>query len=278
MNHPLRDRSVHGSQKRNATASYVQNVTDYDAGERSTPYALHMIRRLLPNAIVVACVSLAWPSVAAEEDIVTGLTNTGLGMFIIAVAGALLITLLFRASATQLARIVTGQIGKRKIRKVLNARSADVIEDFILPGAYGGLTHIDHAILTSGGILCIQTKHYNGVVFGEPDEPQWTNVDGIQRRKFLNPLIQNAGRTRALQKVVPDVPVASLVVFTGSIQFTSTLEPNVIHVRDLDSYIARFVFGPCKVDDWHAVWMTVKASALTDDETRKDFDAQLSFS
>jgi hypothetical protein len=237
-----------------------------------------MIRQTLPNAIVFACVTLAWPSIAAEEEIVTGLSNTGIGMFIIAVAGALMITLLFRASATHIARIVMERIGKNRIRKILKARSAEVMEDFILPGAYGGLTHVDHAILTSGGILCIQTKHYNGVVFGGPDEPQWTNVDGIQRRKFLNPMIQNEGRTRALRNVVPKVPVESLVVFTGAVQFTSPRESNVIHIRDLESYISKFVFGPCKIDDWHAVWMTVKAAALTDEESRKDFDAQLSFS
>lgn len=237
-----------------------------------------MIRRLLPNAIVVACVSLAWPSVAAEQEVATGLGNTGIGMFIIAVAAALLFTLLFRASATRVARMVTTRIGRRRIRRILGARSQDVVEDVILPGAYGGLTHIDHAILTSGGILCIRTKHYNGVVFGEEDEPQWTNVDGVQRRKFLNPLIQNEGRTRALRKVVPGVPVSSLVVFTGSIQFTSPLPQNVIHVRDLESYISKFVFGPCKVDDWHAVWMSVRGAILTDEDSRKDFDAQLSFS
>jgi hypothetical protein len=152
------------------------------------------------------------------------------------------------------------------------------MDDFILPGAYGGLTHIDFAILTSGGILCIQAKHYNGVVFGGPEEPQWTNVDGIHRRKFLNPMIQNEGRTRALQNAAPNVPVANLVVFSGSVQFTSPLEKNVIHVRDLNSYIAKFVFGPCKIDDWDAVWLTVKAAALTDEDSRKDFQAQLSFS
>ncbi|HEX9851796.1 MAG TPA: nuclease-related domain-containing protein, partial [Woeseiaceae bacterium] len=153
-----------------------------------------------------------------------------------------------------------------------------ILDDFMLPGAYGGLTHIDHAVLTSGGILCIQTKHYNGLVFGNADEPQWTNVDGMHKRKFLNPLIQNEGRSRALKKVVPDVPVANLVVFTGSVQFASPLEKNVIHIRDLKNYIARFVFGPCKISDWDAVWLTVRAAALTDEESRKDFRAQLSFS
>ena len=237
-----------------------------------------MIRRSLPYACSIACVTLAWPSVAADEEVVTGLTNTGIGMFIIAIAAALLITLLFRASATHVTRTATRKIGKSKVRKILNARSADVLDDVLLPGAYGGLTRIDHAILTSGGILCIQTKHYNGIVFGDADEPQWTNVDGVVQRKFLNPLIQNEGRTRALRKVVPKVPVASLVVFTGAVQFTSVPEKNVIHVRDLDTYIAKFVFGPCKIDDWDAVWMTVKAAALTDDDSRRDFEAQLSFS
>ena len=237
-----------------------------------------MFRRLLPYAITSASVTLAWPSIAADDGVVTGLTNTGIGLFIIAIAAALLVTLFFRASATHVARIVTQKLGEARIRHILNARSANVLEDTILPGAYGGLTRIDHAILTSGGILCIRTIHCNGIVFGDADEPQWTNVDGIRRRKFLNPLIQNQGRTRALQNIVPDVPVASLVVFTGAVQFTTLPEKNVIHVRNLDSYIARFVFGPCKIEDWDAVWMTVRAASLTDEESRKDFNAQMTFS
>lgn len=241
-----------------------------------------MIRRLLPYLLSSAATLIVVPSVAADGTpgaaVVTGLGNTGIGLFIIAIAGALLLTLMFRASATHVARIVTEKFGNRRIHKILNARSPDMLEDFILPGAYGGLTHIDYAILTSGGILCIQTKHYNGIVFGGADEPQWSNVDGVRRRKFLNPLIQNQGRSKALQNIVPDVPVANLVVFTGSVQFTTPLAKNVIHVRDLNSYIAKFVFGPCKIDDWDAVWLTVKSAALTDEETRKDFRAQLSFS
>lgn len=248
-----------------------------------------MIRRLLsvlPVWLVATPVfaSGAEPTAAVDTaaesatEVVTGLTHVGPAMFVIALACALLLTLLFRASATHLAKLVTARIGKRRIRRILQQKSKDVLEDFILPGAYGGLTKIDNAILTSGGIICIQTKHYNGVVFGGPDEPQWTNVDGIRRRKFLNPMIQNEGRTKALQKAVPKVPVANLIVFTGRVQFTSPLEKNVIHVRDLNSYIAKFVFGPCKIKDWDAVWMTVNAAALTDEETRKDLSAQLSFS
>lgn len=234
---------------------------------------LKPVRTILTSAPLVAL-----PSLAADAEIQTGITSAGPAMFIFTIAGALLLTLIFRSTANHLARLVTARVGQWRIRTALDKRSPDVLHDFILPGAYGGLVKVDHAILTAGGILCIQSKHYNGIVFGGEDEAQWTNVDGVKRRRFLNPLIQNEGRRRALQKVVPDVPVANLVIFTGSVDFTSAPPNDVIHVRDLESFVAKYVFGPSKIEDWDAVWLTVKAAALTDVDTRKDLQAQLSFS
>jgi len=220
---------------------------------------------------------LALPAFAADGEFQTGITGVGPAKFLFTLAAAILLTLIFRSSANHLARFVTAKIGQWRIRAALKKRSPDVLHDFILPGAYGGLAKVDHAILTAGGILCIQSKHYNGVVFGGEDEPQWTNIDSVNRRRFLNPVIQNEGRTRALRKIVPDVPVANLVIFTGSVEFTTPPPKNVIHIDQLESYIARYVFGPSKIDDWHAVWLTVNAAAMTDENTRKDFQAQLGF-
>jgi hypothetical protein len=230
------------------------------------------------RTIAVSVPLIAMPALAADGTFQTGITDVGPAMFLFTLAAGLLLTLIFRSTANHLARFATAKIGQWRIRAALAKRSPDVLHDFILPGAYGGLAKIDHAVLTAGGILCIQSKHYNGVVFGAEYEPQWTNVDGVKRRRFLNPLIQNEGRTRALQKVVPNVPVANLVIFSGSVEFTTPPPKNVIHVDDLESYVAKFVFGPSKVDDWHAVWMTVTAAAMTDEDTRKDFQAQVGFS
>jgi len=226
--------------------------------------------------IVAASLSLiALPALAAQPAVTTGITNVGPAAFLFTIAAALLLILVFRSTARQVMRIVTGRIGAFRIRRVLEARSPDVLHDFILPGAYGGLTKIDHTILTAGGILCIQTKHYNGIVFGGENEAQWTIVDGTLRRRFLNPIIQNEGRTRALQNVVPDVPVANVVVFTGAVEFPTPPPKNVIRVAALDSFIAKFVFGPSKVKDLNAAWLTVKSAALTDEATRKDLQAQI---
>jgi hypothetical protein len=231
----------------------------------------------LARTILTSAPLATLPSLAADAEVETGITSVGPAMFIFTIAGALFLTLVFRSTANHIARFFTARVGQRRISKALDKRSPDVLHNFILPGAYGGLVKIDHAILTAGGILCIQTKHYNGIVFGGEDEAQWTNVDGVKRRRFLNPIIQNEGRSRALRQVVPDVPVANLVIFTGSVDFTSAPPSNVIHVRDLESFVAKYVFGPSKVKDWDAVWLTVKAAALTDEESRKDLQAQLTF-
>jgi len=233
---------------------------------------LNPIRRIITSTPLVAM-----PALAADAGTQTGITSVGPAIFLFAVAGALLVTLIFRSTANHVASFITGKIGKVRIRAALAKRSPDVLHDFLIPGAYGGLVRIDHAILTAGGILCIQSKHCNGIVFGSADEAQWTNVDGVRRQRFLNPLIQNEGRRRALQNVVPDVPVENLVIFTGSVQFTSAPPRNVIHVSQLKSFVEKHVFGPSKIKDWQAVWLTVNSAVLRDAAARKDFAAQINF-
>lgn len=215
---------------------------------------------------------------AGVAGIATGVSFSGLSAAVIVVACALLLVLLLRGSAGIVVQTVGRALGRRRLRRALCRRSAEILEDFIIPGAWGGLTKIDCAVLTSGGILCIQTKHCRGVVFGSEHEPQWKNVEGSRQRRFLNPVIQNAGRTRALQKIVPDVPVANLVVFTGPAQLTAPQVRNAIRLHDLDGYVAKFEFGPSRVKDWDGVWLTVQSAALTDEGSRRDFRAQLSFS
>ncbi len=251
-------------------------MTCYDTRVDRQPYARAML--LIFRTLLSSLPLIALPALAAVDSVEKGITNVGPAMFIFTLAAALLLTLIFRSSTSHFTRFLTAKIGRFRIRRALLARSKDVLHDFIVPGAYGGLAKIDHAIMTAGGILCIRTVHYNGIVFGAEDEAQWTNVDGVSRRRFLNPLIQNEGRTRALQQIMPDVPVANLVIFTGSVEFTSDMPKNVIRVDSLESFIAKFIFGPSKIEDWHAVWLTLNAAVLSDEATRKDFAAQINFS
>jgi hypothetical protein len=230
------------------------------------------IRRIVTGTPLVVV-----PAVAADAGVPTGITSVGPALFLFTIAAALFLALLFRSAADHVVNWATSRIGLRRIRRALAKRSKDVLHDFIIPGAHGGLAKIDHAILTSGGILCIESKHCNGIVIGGEDEAQWTNVDGVRRRRFLNPLIRNEGRRRALRRIVPGVPVDNVVVFTGSVEFTAAPPKNVIRVDQLESYIAKHVFGPSRIEDWEATWLSIESAILRDEAARKDFDAQISF-
>jgi len=241
-----------------------------------------MIRRLLPYSLSCAGTLIVLPSIAAnrtgEVEVTAGLASTDIGMLVIAIGGALLLTWICSISTTRIARMVTDRRDRRRLLGILQAASTKLLHDFILPGAYGGLTRINHGVLTPTGVFCIQTKRYHGTVSGEADDPQWLHVDGNHRKTFLNPLIQNEGRTRALQNAVPGVPVANLVVFMDTASFATPMEDNVIHLRDLENYMANFTFEPCAATDLSETWPHLNIAVLTDEESRKDFNAQLSFS
>ncbi len=233
---------------------------------------------LIVRTLLSSLPLIALPALVAADSADIGITSVGPAMFVFTIAAALLLTLIFRSTTSHFTRFLTARTGRFRIKRALLARSKDVLHDFIIPGAYGGLAKIDHAIMTAGGILCIRTVHYRGIVFGGEDEPQWTNIDGVSRRRLLNPIIQNEGRTRAVQQVLSNVPVANLVIFTGAVEFTSEMPKNVIRVDELESFVAKFVFGPSKIEDWDAVWLTLNAAVLGDEATRKDYAAQISFS
>ena len=57
----------------------------------------------------------------------------------------------------------------------------------------------------------------------------------------------------------------------------SELPDTVVHISDLDAAIRRLEFDPSPVEDWDALWLTLRAAAKTDDESRRDYAAQLSF-
>ena len=174
-------------------------------------------------------------------------------------------------------RKVSKHYGRWRVRSLLDRHGPDVLHDFILPAANGGLAKIDHAILSGGGILCIQVHYYRGTVFGTADDAQWTNVDGVMRRRFLNPFVHSDGCRRALQNVVPGVPVRNIVVFTGAPEFMSELPEQAVMVHELDRFLFNHSFATSEVDDWDAVWLNVRAAARTDEATRKDHASQLGF-
>lgn len=247
-----------------------ENVTRYAAASGGLSYAV-LMRFLTACLLITPLPSLAAPvPQAGPAASLTGLLLIGTAFLILAV-------LLVGQRIRPLRSILGLRLGRRRLRRCLQKNGLYRLDSFILPGVCDGLTRVDHAVLTTAGLVCIRAKHGNGLVFGTESEPQWNCVDGVDNRQFLNPLIQNAGRAKALQKVVPDIPVTSLVVFTGTVQFSQCISSHVIHVSQLDQWLEQYQQQPARTQDLDSTWMNLRAAARTDDASQRDFEAQLSF-
>lgn len=160
-------------------------------------------------------------------------TMFGLVAVVLAIA---FVVKLFRAR-------IKGAVGELSVKRVLDKAGVEHFHDVYLPSR-GGVTQIDHIALVGGAILVIETKNYEGAIYGEADQAQWTVsfAGGNVKHRFQNPIRQNFGHEKAVQAVVgPDVDVLGLVVFTGGAKFPKGVPDGVIDVDDLRSRLKSLI-------------------------------------
>jgi hypothetical protein len=103
-----------------------------------------------------------------------------------------------------------------------------------------GTTQIDHVLVADVGIFVIETKHYSGWIFGQPDDMRWTQVIYRTKNRFQNPIRQNYRHAKALQALFTLSADAffPVVVFTGDAEFKSHLGPAVIKLPGLIDFLS----------------------------------------
>lgn len=77
-----------------------------------------------------------------------------------------------------------------------------------------GTTEIDVLYISSSGIYVIESKNYSGWIFGDEKARNWTAVIYKTKNKFLNPIWQNKKHIKYLSKILVDVQLRSLIVFS----------------------------------------------------------------
>jgi restriction system protein len=109
-----------------------------------------------------------------------------------------------------------------------------LINNLTLPNENGS-AQIDHVLITPTGIFVIETKHYQGWIFGNPNQSQWTQTIYKKKSKFPNPIRQNYGHIKALQSIftLSEDNFIPIVVFTGEAEFKTDLGPTVITLDEL---------------------------------------------
>lgn len=118
-----------------------------------------------------------------------------------------------------------------------------------------GTTQIDHILLSRFGIFVIETKNYNGWIYGGEKQKNWTqNLFGTKTH-FQNPLHQNYRHTKVLSEClqIEHSKIHPIVFFIGDAELKSEFPSNVMN-RGLSAYIESFtnvIFSKSELDLIH---------------------------
>ena len=190
------------------------------------------------------------------------------------------IALIFYLSAHILANKyknkLRGWIGEalvtRKLTKFCEIHGGQVLTDITL-NYKGGTTQIDHILITTKGILVVETKNFSGLISGLEHWRNWNQKIRGKNYRFLNPIFQNKRHINAVRAVldfIPEKKIQGVVAFGGDCEFKKGLPDGVIRKRGLNDFLDEFNFGLLSDDE-------VKSSATRLESKRYIANAQTDF-
>jgi len=149
---------------------------------------------------------------------------------------ALIIRLIDRRSA--------GEIGEDRVSGILQKLPKEeytVINDITIKNR-SGTSQIDHLVISPYGLFVIETKCYQGWLFGSEENEKWTQSLYTEKFQFYNPIQQNRLHIKALKfnlAKYPKIPYYSIIVLAGSCEFKTfeQVKTPVIYDGDLPETI-----------------------------------------
>ena len=123
------------------------------------------------------------------------------------------------------------------LERALSEIAFERIEKLIIPNADEGEIQVDQLLLTSKGLLVLEIKDVQGVVFGSDKMQDWTVIAEDRRYTFTNPQPALYDRVAAVRQIVRQVPVEGRILFLDGAEFTKGTPE---YVTDLLELVAEF--------------------------------------
>ena len=118
----------------------------------------------------------------------------GIALFI-SIAVLTLILLIVRRPIIAFFRGKKGELSVRMWLKLLSSDQYKIINDLLI-SSHGHTSQIDHVVVSEYGIFVIETKNYQGWIYGGNYSEYWTqNIFG-HKYELRNPILQNQGHIR----------------------------------------------------------------------------------
>ena len=144
---------------------------------------------------------------------------------------------------------------RKQIVRSFETVSAAVLRDVLIPDGSGGQLHIDFLLLTGRGLLVVDYRDVEGIVFGGEHMREWAVMNGSERTTFLNPLEALYDRIAAVRLLAGEVPVDGRIVFTDRSKFPKGRPPRVLRLDLLEGEYPAAVPGTTHpAERYRAAW------------------------
>lgn len=157
----------------------------------------------------------------------------------------------------------------------LNPENYILIDDVMLKNDSDiGTTQIDHIVVSNFGIFCVETKAYAGWIFGKASDKYWTQSVNYNKYRFFNPLRQNYGHVKTLEKLLVSIgisaPIYSFVAFPDAEELKITGTDVVGYAGEIIDKIKEHTEIKLSNEDVEKIINIIDQANITDKNVRKE--------
>lgn len=148
------------------------------------------------------------------------------------------------------------------LEAAVRAVALDAEHRVLVPNGMGGQIEIEHLLLTAEGVVVVDTKHFEGMIFGSDRMDEWTVMAKDRRFTFPNPQHGLYDRVAAVRRLVRDIPVHGHVVFSPLANFSKGRPSEVLLANEFAEHYKKPDRGEVERirEAFRPYWDEIKAS------------------
>lgn len=172
-----------------------------------------------------------------------------------------------------------GKVGEMRVASILKKFPVDRYKliNALLLTSNGYSTQIDHIVISIYGVFVIETKFYQGWIYGGEDNEYWTqNIYG-NKYQLRNPIHQNQGHIRALKFLLKDygnIPFISIVAFSRQASHGIDAHSPVIYWVQIPRIINQFETRVLSESQIQSIYNLLLANNVEDKTAKKQVSGQ----
>lgn len=174
-----------------------------------------------------------------------------------------------------------GKLGEKKVSRILSHLPENeyrVINNLIIPNGLNKTSQIDHIVISEYGIFVIETKNYNGWIYGSENSEYWSQKIYRKEFKFYNPIFQNIGHINAIMKILQGYESSqfiSIITFSRKAQLKSNFPDYVIYFDKILNFIRQYREKVISTNDVDGIFDKLMSAKLTSKEAKREHNNQV---